>query len=481
MIIIQLDRDLLIEFQSIFKDKFYSPENKAEELLLGKFKAIKKITNQDESPYIELSIDELRMLLKADSQNFGFVILIEQFLEKLLSFSYVGRGDLDIWNLQPDIRLTTAKSPKAQTMRMESTGLETQTVNRLTAAWAKLYTPNFRLLPPSEQPLSYSKLMEAASPTGRAETAAKLDERLLRSRCEVASIQTSSLYSSTLNLQEVKRLAKASFEVYRILIELYRQDVLNVALPLPEVLTNPKSKGASARPVWGIPNIKALAIALEPCLLEVRQAYAQSSDWRALGFLTTQLKFCNGWLMDSFTPIELVLLQPYLLCVEEQVAHPWQRVCAAASRHNLDSPIIHLTEKMIPLSQQIAESAFDTLVKQLPGHYSRSGFLDHPSITHSCVRDLKMFQAYLWLCVLEGNLAAIEQELLQLCIRALPSLGVKWELIDLWLIVLANELLSYLDLEQQQYVQPYTLEIHQIFVAARGYFDTSLARSIRTK
>ncbi len=126
----------------------------------------------------------------------------------------------------------------------------------------------------------------------------------------------------------------------------------------------------------------------------------------------------------------------------------------------MDSPVIDLVEKMIPLSQEIAEAAYHTLMRQLPRHRSRRGVLDQPGIAHSCVRDLKMFQAYLWLRVLEGNLVAVEQELLELCIRVLPSVGVKWELIKLWTQVLADEILRYLNPQEQQYIQPYIIKIH---------------------
>jgi hypothetical protein len=173
-----------------------------------------------------------------------------------------------------------------------------------------------------------------------------------------------------------------------------------------------------------------------------------------------------------------VLLEPYLRFVEEQVAQPWQRVCAAAVAYEVDHPLIAMVEQMMLRSTQIARAAFTTLVQQCPQHTSRRGALSHADIAHSCIRDLKMFQAYLWLCVLEGNLSAIEQELLDLCVQVLPSVGVKWELTKIWTQTLTDELLRHLDAMQQQMLQPYTSEMQQIFLNARDRLDTSLARSV---
>lgn len=70
----------------------------------------------------------------------------------------------------------------------------------------------------------------------------------------------------------------------------------------------------------------------------IQEQYLISKDWRSLGFITTQINFSNALLLEQLTPIEQILISPYLTFIEEQVALPWQRICAAAVNHDLTSP-----------------------------------------------------------------------------------------------------------------------------------------------
>jgi hypothetical protein len=74
-----------------------------------------------------------------------------------------------------------------------------------------------------------------------------------------------------------------------------------------------------------------------------------------------------------------------------------------------------------------------------------------------------MFQAYLWLCALEGNMMAIEQELLPLCIMVFPSIEVSWELVEQLLPLLVAEIQFRLRAEQIDLLLPYTQAIQQLF------------------
>jgi hypothetical protein len=205
--------------------------------------------------------------------------------------------------------------------------------------------------------------------------------------------------------------------------------------------------------------------------MQFQEYHHQAKDWRSIGFLTTQLNFCNNWLAHSLTQPELVLLNPYLKFVEEQIAHPWQRAYAAGAVHSPNSPVLQLAERMIPAAEDIAQVVYSKLVEHLPYHQSRRGSLDYPGVTHSCLRDLKMFQSYLWLCVLKESMAPIEEELLRLCIMVLPSIGVKWSMIELWIQMLADEIMSRIEPSQQHYVLPYTAGMYQSFVVAKAYLD----------
>jgi hypothetical protein len=213
--------------------------------------------------------------------------------------------------------------------------------------------------------------------------------------------------------------------------------------------------------------IEQLSTALEPVLLEFQEQHRVSKDWRMLGFMTTQLNFSNKLLLRELTPVEKVLVNPYLKFVEEQVALPWQRICAAAANHELDSCILSVVMQMLPAAQEIAEATYHRFTQLQPNHRSLRGGLSDRGVKHSCLRDLNMFQAYLWLCVLEESIAAVEQELISLCVMVTQSVEMTWELIEKWIKVLTDEILSRLNPQQQALVQPYTQTIQQAFLEKR--------------
>ncbi|NJP12604.1 MAG: hypothetical protein HC866_26665 [Leptolyngbyaceae cyanobacterium RU_5_1] len=363
---------------------------------------------------------------------------------------------------------------------------QTPSVKRLVKAWSQLYTLNFQSIALTQDPSFYTKLTEAISLEGRVKTAAKLNERIIELRCEMASVKTSALYAymqNVMHLQEVKRIADASFKIYTQLVDLYQQNLLNAAfVPAAEPLISALRPEPKPLKLAIASNIDRLSSALEPVLLEFQQEHSQLKDWRTLGFLTTQINFCNQWITDKLTPIEQVLLSPYLTFIEEQVAHPWQRVCAAAARHPADSLVLALAEQMIPMSGEIADAAYSALTRLLPNHRSRRGMLTNPGVTHSCIRDLKMFQVYLWLCVLEESLVPVEEELVRLCVMVLPSVGVQWEMTELWTQVLTDEVIRRIEPSRRKhvlpYVLPYTSGIEDAFLAARIQLDTQLSRQV---
>jgi hypothetical protein len=352
---------------------------------------------------------------------------------------------------------------------LKSTKLaNTPSVNQLVRLWEKRYTPE--LSPLIQDPSSYASLVEAVVPEGRALTAAKLRERLLRNNCQMAAIQTKALYAylpNVLELNEARKITEYAFQVYQKLLEIYQQQSPIVASRTERLLAVVDNPESVSLPSWRMPPIEQLATAIEPVLLEFQEQHKASKDWRTLGFITTQLNFSNKLVLEALTPIEKALLNPYLKFVEEQVALPWQRVCAAAVKHELGSPALSLVMQMLPDSQEIAETTYRRFTQLLPNHHSRRGGLSNPGVTHSCLRDLNMFQAYLWLCVLEESMAAVEQELVGLCVMVMQSVEVKWEMIEQWTKVLTDEIMRRLNPEQKSLLLPYTQKIHQAFLEKR--------------
>ncbi len=333
-------------------------------------------------------------------------------------------------------------------------------VERLVNLWAGRYKLDLSSLSLNSTS-SDNLLLQVTSAQGRASTAAKMKENILNVNCQMAWIQTKTLYAyipNILDLNEARRITQFAFRVYRKLLEIYQKQSLT------ETATNPGESLAAL----GMPAITELAYALEPTLLMFQEQHMVSKDWRSLGFMTTQINFCNKLILKKLQPIEQTLLAPYLRFIEEQVAMPWQRVCVAAAKHELGGTKLNLVERMLPAAPEIAEAIYQRLFELLPNHRSRRGTLSDANVMHSCLRDLNMFQAYLWLCFLEDNIAPIEQELLPLCAMVVEGVNIKWEMTQKWCEVLTSEILSRVTQEEKELLLPYMEQLQAVFWQERS-------------
>ncbi|GAA6621929.1 hypothetical protein [Scytonema sp. NUACC26] len=338
---------------------------------------------------------------------------------------------------------------------------KTESVENLLKLWLQRFTLNKFYLSIGN-PLSSNELLQANSLKGRAITAVKLKDTVLDVNCQMAWIQTKALYnyiSNILDLNEARRITQFAFRVYRKLLEVYQQHSIDETIHAAEQKT--------ALPIWGLAELEQLLYELEPILTIFQEQHVISKDWRALGFMTSQLNFSNQLILKKLAPAEKVLLAPYLKFVEEQVAMPWQRVCHSAAKHEQNSPMVALVEQMLPESENIARTVYRQLTELLPNHRSRRGGLADPGITHSCIRDLSMFQAYLWLCFLERSVAPIKQELLPLCVMVVQGVEIQWEMTEKWCQLLGEEIVSRIQPEQRELLEPYTQALQQIFFEER--------------
>ena len=89
--------------------------------------------------------------------------------------------------------------------------------------------------------------------------------------------------------------------------------------------------------------------------------------------------------------------------------------------------------------------------------------ISSPQIRISSLRDIEMFEVYLCLCVLEKNVASIQEELFPLCIMLYPPLKVSWELVRTLLRLLSQEMHSYLDQQHVTVFEPYLLALNEMF------------------
>lgn len=125
-----------------------------------------------------------------------------------------------------------------------------------------------------------------------------------------------------------------------------------------------------------------------------------------------------------------------------------------------------IVQQLLPACRDIATTVYNQAAQLYPKHYSRRGGLNKPVVAESTKRDLEMFQVYLWLCLLEGKMEVMEQELLPLCLMVFPSVDVTWQLVEQMLQLLVDELLKLVPPQQKNLLLPYTQSMQQIFLNA---------------
>lgn len=347
--------------------------------------------------------------------------------------------------------------PNLVNMLQTIRAINNASVSSLVTLWTQRYLPNLANLSPSDK-LTAAELVAATTPEAKSITVTKL-KRLIQVNCECAAIKTDVLFSyipNVVNLSESQKLAKYVSQVYDAALTIYQQSSLSV--------WNSSSQGEVLElPVLGMPEIQQLLIALEPVLAELQRQHLIAKDSRTIGFMTTQFHFSTQLVLNKLTVPERVLISPYFKFIEEQVCMPWARVCNAAASHNLNSPKLMVVEQLLSQSYEIAVDVCHQAVRLYPNSTSLRGYLSHPGIMASTIRDLQMMQSYLWLSVLEGNLDSVEQALLPLCMMVFPSIAVKWRLVVQMLKLLMEEVIARVEPENKGVVLPYTDTMQQLF------------------
>ena len=338
---------------------------------------------------------------------------------------------------------------------------KTTASERLIKLYREQYKPQ---VPPSSDEASNSLQYYfnlACKQTFRVQTVNKIKDSLLGARLQHAGLNASTLYtyiSNIFDLRETRTICEYSVPIYQKLLDIYEESP-------PETTT-----AYSTQQMLSLltPNIKRLAIELEPELLDFQRQILGSRDWRAIGFLTTILNFNNQYILGKLQTSEKVLLEPYLRFVEEHIAIPWQRVCAAAAKYSVNDLSFILVEQNLSSSLEVAESVYNQIYRSFPHHVSKGGSITDPRVAHSFIRDLKMFQNYIWLCLLEHNMAPIEDELIDLCERVMIPLGVNWEMMSHWNKIFIDDLLSRTAPAQRDLLFLYTQGFHQAFLDKRN-------------
>ncbi|MEM7063428.1 MAG: hypothetical protein AAF572_09725 [Cyanobacteria bacterium P01_B01_bin.77] len=311
-------------------------------------------------------------------------------------------------------------------------------------------------------------LMNAIDEEGRQQTADKV-HKWIKISSELAGLKTNSLFAyapNVVSLEDARRISEVVKQIYTKLLDIYQQQ--QAAPPWSDLINTLNTSDSAVEKMSQVSAIdlfviQQIADEVEPLILELQNQHLASTDRRTIGFMSTQFHFSTQVLYSYLQPIEQILLQPYLHFVEEQVCIPWQRICAAASRHTEKSPTLEAVKLMLLQSEEISDITYRQTVERLPKHHSRRGIITQPDVTASYVRDINMFQAYLWLSVLEGNTTSIKNELLPLCIMVFPAVSVDWQLVETGIELMMDCIQERLDTERFPLIRSCMTTMKQLF------------------
>lgn len=332
---------------------------------------------------------------------------------------------------------------------------QTATVSRLVDVWAARYRPDFSILTSSARSLIVGELYQLLLQTQSlgAISSSTLNNQMIVESCKLAAVRSKDFYVhfDDLDIREITALAQLTSNIYLKLLDYYQTHSTVLAVSEWELEHLPLDRLGQ---LFKVPKISELANILEPSLSELRLRSSSSPDGKPLGFMTTQINLTNALLLQGLDPIERALAGAYLKFLEDHLAMPWQRMCAAALHHKGGSAIFSVVERMLPMMSEISMATYSQWSHDFPYYHTRRGRLDCPEVKHSSLRDFDMFQVYLWLSFLQGHTRVIKEELVVLCRVVYGQIGIPWEMTLRGTKLLADKLLSCLEPHELSLVEP---------------------------
>lgn len=195
---------------------------------------------------------------------------------------------------------------------------------------------------------------------------------------------------------------------------------------------------------------------------QIRRHYT-ATDPRILGFLSMQFHYTGQFLLDELTPIERGLVSSYFKVMDDNLYMPLQRSYEAAAQQSYGALVLKAVQQLLPVSTRIAEFISLEVAENNPNHRCYTGSLGDPIVNTSSIRDIEMFQIYLCLCVLEGSIASVQQELFPLCVMLYPPLNVQWDLVRQLVQLLGQEITKRLPPESTMVFKPYLKAFQEMF------------------
>lgn len=287
----------------------------------------------------------------------------------------------------------------------------------------------------------------------------------LSAYCTMSGLRAQQLMTERnvpLQILEAQKITHQIVTVYKYLMDAYVKDF--VFAPVLQYLHKIDSNCNKEEVALKIlPEFNRLMQGLEPLLQDLQRLIATSQNPRAIGFLSTQIHLSRQRILERLSVYERIWLSPYLQLTEELLCMPWQRVCTAANRHSPNSSAATIVMKMLPLTDDIARAVYQRALRTFPNHISRQGRIQSAPVQTSSLRDLSMFQTYIWLSLLESDLSVIKNELLPLCLLVFPCSNVRWQFIQAGIQWLSEEIYPNLTSQETLMFSSYIKPIQMLF------------------
>jgi hypothetical protein len=313
-------------------------------------------------------------------------------------------------------------------------------LHTLAAAWARKYIVSVTSEYDEAQVKKVDRLSDYASSEGRHYTTEKLMQGL-----KLASAQA---WSMTENLLSV--------EVLRHGIDPDLLDPWQIAADSHQLFEK-------ALLAYGDQlTAQRLSVVIGDDCGRLRQKYT-ADDPRTIGFVSMQFHHTGRILLDQLSPAEHVLFSPYLKVMDDHMYMPLREAYQAAASHEPNSPELLAVQNLLPISSRIAQRVCDQIRRLNPGYQTYSGSLNSLDVKTSSLRDVEMFQVYLCLCALEGNVSSVQHQLFPLCVMLYPRLKVKWQMVQDMLQVIGWELYGQLSPTDMAVLIPYLRTLSEMF------------------
>ncbi len=313
-------------------------------------------------------------------------------------------------------------------------------VHTLAATWARKYIVSVTSDYDEAQIRKVDRFSDYASSEGRKHTAEKLMQRL-----KLASAQAWSMTEDLLA------------------VEVLRHGINSDLLNPWQIAADSHQLFEKALLAYGDElTAQRLSVVIGDDCGRLRQKYT-SEDPRAIGFVSMQFHHTGKILLDQLSPGEQVLFSPYLKVMDDHMYMPLRDAYQAAAAHESGSPELMAVQNLLPISSRVAHRVCDQIRRLNPSYQTYSGSLNSLDVRTSSIRDVEMFQVYLCLCALEGNVSSVQRQLFPLCVMLYPRLKVKWQMVQDMLQVMGWELYGQLSPGDMTVLLPYLRTLTEMF------------------